>query len=49
MGEISDPYAKMKKLKKKLGEIEPGLFEKKEIGILEGPAHKKKKRGKGRE
>jgi hypothetical protein len=46
MGEISDPYKGMKKLKKKLGEAEPEIFEKGEIGIMEGSASRRKRKGK---
>ncbi len=50
MGEIPDYRKKLKKVKQKLGELEPELFDKGEIGILEGskpPA--KRKRGKKKE
>ncbi|MBN2122364.1 hypothetical protein JW721_04925 [Candidatus Micrarchaeota archaeon] len=47
MGEIPDYRRKMKKAKERLRGLEPELFEKGEIGILEGSkAHKKRKCGK---
>jgi hypothetical protein len=50
MGEIPDYRKKMKKARKRLGELEPELFEKGEIGILEGSkSPKKKMRGKKKE
>jgi hypothetical protein len=45
MGEIEDPYKKLKKFKKKLKEQEPDIFEK-EVGILTGSGPKKPKKKK---
>jgi hypothetical protein len=46
MGEIPDIGKKIKKLKKKLEEAEPEMFEKREVGVLEGSAHSGKKKRK---
>jgi hypothetical protein len=44
MGEIPDLAKKMKKLREKLRKEEPEVFEKGEVGILEGSGKKRKKK-----
>ncbi len=46
MGEISDPYKGLNKLKKRLKGKKPDMFDKKEIGILTGSRLKKPKKKK---
>ena len=45
MGKIKDPYKGLKKLKKKLREQEPDIFEK-DVNILTGSGPKKPKKKK---
>ena len=44
MGEISDPYKGLNKLKKRLEGKDPDIFDKKEVGILTGSGQKKPKK-----
>jgi len=45
MGEVQDPYKKLKKYKKKLKEQEPDIFEK-DVNVLTGSGPKKRKKKK---